>query len=88
MLIERIITTPAGVKIQCFTNTRNEMVDLINGITFDLFTTEKYFNETIICPEKYVLCSNGKKQIIRRIMPDDIIKENQSLGTIEENLKS
>lgn len=88
MLLERIITTPVGVKIQCFTNNRKEMVDLIQGITFDLFTTDKYLNETIICPEKYVLCSNGKKQIIRRIMPDDIIEENQNLGTIEEELKS
>jgi hypothetical protein len=87
-LIERIITTPAGIQIQCFTNTGDEMVDLIKGITFKIFTTEEYFNEVIICPEKYVLCSNGKKQIIRRIMSNDTVEENQFLETIKEELKN
>ena len=87
-MIERIITTPIGAKIQCFTNTRDEMVDLINGVTFKLFTTEEYFNEIIICSENFVLCSNGQKNIIRRIMPHDIVEKNQILPTTEEDLKN
>ena len=88
MLIERIITTPIGTEIQCFANNKDEMIDLIRGISFNLFTTEEYFNEIIICPEKFVLCSNGRKNIIRRIMPYDIVEDNQIIATAEDNLKN